>query len=245
MRTNRQAFTLIELLVVIAIIAVLAAILLPVVTKARENGRRAACLSNMSQIGQAIEVYVQDYAGFLPSWSITNPTQTAPPPSPNTPSDAVQTWDTSISGYLKNTQILMCPSNPNTDARRARAYAIAQYTQNFRAAGSPAFGLYRDKIPAPTKTVLLFEKGANAPGAWGDALGQNVNQTHNSAGQSGYSDKPFHFNGKNILFLDYHVKFFPKGAGPFAATPTHDGAEAGDVAWPARYSDGGDWPEED
>ena len=61
----RHAFTLIELLVVIAIIALLAAILFPVFARARENGRRASCLSNMKQIGLAARMYMADYDGGL------------------------------------------------------------------------------------------------------------------------------------------------------------------------------------
>ena len=63
---QHRGFTLIELLVVIAIIAILAAILFPVFGKARENGRKAACGSNMKQIGAAILQYTSDYDEHLP-----------------------------------------------------------------------------------------------------------------------------------------------------------------------------------
>jgi len=57
---KRRGFTLIELLVVIAIIAVLMAILMPTLNKAREHGKRAACLSNVKQLGLAWALYADD-----------------------------------------------------------------------------------------------------------------------------------------------------------------------------------------
>ena len=63
----RRGFTLVELLVVIAIIALLAALLLPVLRGARENARRAVCLSNQRQIYAASLAYAGDFNGYLPA----------------------------------------------------------------------------------------------------------------------------------------------------------------------------------
>jgi len=60
-RSTRSAFTLIELLVVIAIISIIAALLFPSFTSAREKGRQTACMSNLKQIGLAWTMYAQDY----------------------------------------------------------------------------------------------------------------------------------------------------------------------------------------
>lgn len=64
----RRAFTLIEMLVVLAIIGTLAALLLPALSSARESGRRTACLSNLTQIGQTMLMYCNNNSEYLPSF---------------------------------------------------------------------------------------------------------------------------------------------------------------------------------
>lgn len=68
-RRYDHAFTLIELLVVVAIIALLISILLPSLNKAKENARRAACLANLHQLGQAFQQYLHDNGDMLPAAS--------------------------------------------------------------------------------------------------------------------------------------------------------------------------------
>jgi prepilin-type N-terminal cleavage/methylation domain-containing protein/prepilin-type processing-associated H-X9-DG protein len=101
-----RGFTLIELLVVIAIIAILAAILFPVFAKAKDKANQAACTSNLRQLGLGVLMYVQDNDERLPRWDYGCGTS----PDPYWP-----IWYETIQPYLKNAEMLECPSDSWTD----------------------------------------------------------------------------------------------------------------------------------
>jgi prepilin-type N-terminal cleavage/methylation domain-containing protein/prepilin-type processing-associated H-X9-DG protein len=103
---KRRGFTLIELLVVIAIIAILAAILFPVFAKARAKARQTACLSNIRQLGTAFMSYAQDYDERLP-WGMPG-CNAGMSVYPNRNTGA--SWWVATGPYIKNGQILQCPS---------------------------------------------------------------------------------------------------------------------------------------
>src|ERR1051325_2644995 len=107
----RQGFTLIELLVVIAIIALLAAILFPVFSRARENARKSSCLNNCKQIGIGIAQYTQDYDEILPrQWNCANGNSVGGGACPNT------RWMDTVYPYVKSTQVFTCPSHTTNQA---------------------------------------------------------------------------------------------------------------------------------
>jgi prepilin-type N-terminal cleavage/methylation domain-containing protein len=100
MRNSARAFTLIELLVVIAIIAILAAILFPVFAQAKRAAKDTSALSNMKQIGLAVNMYGTDYDDTVIPWEMQ--------PSPWT------AWPILIYPYTKNTDIVWDPSRQRT-----------------------------------------------------------------------------------------------------------------------------------
>ena len=147
--TLRRGFTLIELLVVIAIIAILAAILFPVFAQARDKARSASCLSNMKQLGLGTMMYVQDYDEQFPlstsniggQW-LTNFWHMVPPDwsSLTTPPAVIGSkyvWANSTQPYIKNYNILRCPST--TEVRTT----IARFT-------------YSSPLKAPIATSYTF-----------------------------------------------------------------------------------------
>src|SRR5262245_54921536 len=79
-----RAFTLIELLVVIAIIGILASLLLPALSKGREQGRSAKCVSNLRQMGIALRIYVDEHENKIPAMRDA-PVPPNPPAGPEPP----------------------------------------------------------------------------------------------------------------------------------------------------------------
>ena len=169
-RACYSAFTLIELLVVIAIIAILAAMLLPALARAKEEGRRIACLNNLKELDLACQMYVNDNQGAYP------------------PRDNTSRWpDRLYDEYGRNIKIMLCPtditagtdpqtigSSPSNNVADAspRSYLINGWNDYFAdrlgtavwTALEPQIvaahtGPKENSIPYPSDTVAFGEKG--------------------------------------------------------------------------------------
>jgi prepilin-type N-terminal cleavage/methylation domain-containing protein/prepilin-type processing-associated H-X9-DG protein len=206
--SGRRGFTLIELLVVIAIIAILAAMLFPVFARAREAARKTVCLSNLKQIDLACHMYAQDYDELFPVDNhVCNPHVR---------------FISQVMPYMKNSQILYCPSASKTGT------SYLQSTPANFAAGNIGYYYWSfDQLPstAPPATAAAEYLGwvdrsfIMTSTGWGDnrrimSEQCDVDWWLITDWFCKLNDKPIHDvkGGMNIAYVDGHVKFWPRSA---------------------------------
>jgi prepilin-type N-terminal cleavage/methylation domain-containing protein/prepilin-type processing-associated H-X9-DG protein len=202
----QRAFTLIELLVVIAIIAILAAMLLPALSAAKERGKAIACVNNHKQMGLAILMYANDNNDYLPQLSLLNNTFWQ---------DRIVTYLIAAQGstnnpyqWRQNEPVFVCPDttlvntlvSPGVNAGY-RSYGVNKEFMTSQAETTEMFKL--GNVPQPTDKAFVFD--------FNDTIVSfvMVASDANGVNRSTWSSKivPRHNRGKSVneLWADGHA----------------------------------------
>lgn len=190
------AFTLVEVLVVVAIVGILAAILFPVFSSARDAGRRSTCNSHLRQIGVALELYSNDYPHRFPT-GIGMPSNCE--------------WSEGLARYLKTGDILNCPSAPldNYQPGCPPSQQINGITSTFDGAynlnagesGGGVAEFSRLRIRNPSQMISVID-GSGDLMSFGKGTGPiRIDQLVSMAVELR------HKGGANAAFADGHVKW--------------------------------------
>lgn len=222
---HRKAFTLIELLVVISIISVLAAILFPVFARARENARRASCMSNLKQIGLGMMMYVQDYderfplaiwatnvyrgEGYVPQNDSSMPGYkfTIKNNAMGSPSGHFVNWMDIIYPYVKSVQVFQCPSATDT--------TVPGYGYNTLVGDAfnegPGHPIALSEIN--NAADLIVNMDGNHSISWMYSSGNILCGLYATPSRTEYRSYYPHFDGGTYAFADGHAKWFKVKAG--------------------------------
>jgi len=184
MKTNRcnqypGGFTLIELLVVIAILGILAGLLMPALSRAKQTAFTTSCLSNLHQIGLALNIYVQENGNHLPHCLML--------PNVPMPTDTnAQPITATLKPNLQNTNVFRCPADRSTFEQ-----AGSSYTWNCYLNGA-SYDRPQDWSPVTREICNVIFGGSYTTPLIGDA-----NSFHPANGI---------WTGKNALYLDGRVE---------------------------------------
>jgi prepilin-type N-terminal cleavage/methylation domain-containing protein/prepilin-type processing-associated H-X9-DG protein len=213
-KTAPGAFTLIELLVVIAIIAILASMLLPALSQAKEAGRRISCANDMRQLGLSAMMYADENDGGFPPRLASSPR-----------------WPELLrSGYL-DFRILVCPSDgpdpktaggPGADGA-PRSYLINGFNDYFKATASGTFNMNMTvgksvpemAVKQPSDTILFGEKDTGSIHYYMDSEefdpGGGADNRFSEVEQSRHSRTGKNAGGSNFAFCDGGVRYLKFG----------------------------------
>jgi prepilin-type N-terminal cleavage/methylation domain-containing protein/prepilin-type processing-associated H-X9-DG protein len=199
---KKHGFTLIELLVVIAIIAILAAILFPVFARAREKARQTSCLSNLKEIALAEIMYVQDYDEthgrvyyyYLGSGNLAG----------------LEFWPFRLQPYIKNWQIVICPSEdyfypyPTPDGFTA-SYTLVNISQTRAGTSSTSYSGGKRALMRDLSGSIMFCDSARSEiyGPWSQDPDPLV---FTEVGRLSRVEE-CHNEGANYAFGDGHAKW--------------------------------------